>query len=75
MPPAALGVPIERCVAIEDSPVGARSAVASGAFVIGLCAGMHCGPDHADRLRALGVDAIASDFADVRRLIGLSVAA
>jgi HAD superfamily hydrolase (TIGR01509 family) len=64
-----LGVPIERCVVIEDSPVGARGAVASGAYVIGLCAGTHCGAGHADRLRALGVDAIAADFGEVAALI------
>ena len=66
---AALGVPIEACAIIEDSPVGATGAVASGAFVIGLVAGMHCAPDHADRLRAIGVDAVASDFGDVARLL------
>jgi beta-phosphoglucomutase-like phosphatase (HAD superfamily) len=44
-------------------------AVASGAWVIGLCAGTHCAPDHADRLRALGVQAIATDFEEVARLI------
>lgn len=66
---AALGVPIEACAIIEDSPVGATGAVASGAFVIGLVAGMHCAPDHADRLRAIGVDAVASDFGEVARLL------
>lgn len=66
---AQLGVPIERCAILEDSPVGATGAVASGAHVIGLCAGNHCGPDHAARLRALGVHAIAHDFAEVARLL------
>ncbi|MDR6789083.1 beta-phosphoglucomutase-like phosphatase (HAD superfamily) [Sphingomonas sp. BE138] len=64
-----LGVSIERCAIIEDSPVGATGAVASGAFVIGLVAGGHCGPDHADRLRAIGVDAVARDFAEVAALL------
>lgn len=64
-----LGVAISRTVIIEDSPVGVTGAVASGAHVIGLCAGLHCGPDHAARLRALGAQAIASDFAEVARLI------
>ena len=36
---AALGVDIRRCVILEDSPVGVTGAVASGAYVIGLCAG------------------------------------
>lgn len=66
---ARLGVAIERCAIIEDSPVGATGAVASGGYVIGFCAGAHCGVDHADRLRAIGVDAIAHDFAEVARLL------
>jgi HAD superfamily hydrolase (TIGR01509 family) len=66
---AAIGVPIERCVILEDSPVGVTGAVASGAEVIGLCAGSHCAPDHAERLRALGVQLIAHDFDEVARLI------
>lgn len=65
-----LGVAIERCAIIEDSPVGATGAVASGAFVVGLVAGAHCGPDHATRLRAIGVDAIARNFDDVAALLG-----
>ncbi len=64
-----LGVPIARTVIIEDSPVGVTGAVASGAHVIGLCAGLHCGPDHAARLRALGAHDVAQDFAEVARLI------
>lgn len=64
-----LGVAIEDCAIIEDSPVGATGAVASGGYVIGLCAGTHCGPDHADRLRALGVAAVAADFAEVARFL------
>lgn len=65
----ALGVDIRRTVILEDSPVGVTGAVASGAHVIGLCAGSHCAPDHAERLRALGVQEIAHDFDEVARLI------
>jgi HAD superfamily hydrolase (TIGR01509 family) len=65
-----LGVAIERCAIIEDSPVGATGAVASGGHVIGLCAGNHCAPDHADRLRAIGVAAVASSFNEVAALLG-----
>ena len=68
---ALLGVAIERCAIIEDSPVGARGAVASGGHVIGLVAGSHCAPGHADRLRALGVQDIARDFGEVAALLGL----
>jgi HAD superfamily hydrolase (TIGR01509 family) len=67
-----LGVPIERCTIVEDSPVGAEGALASGARVIGLVAGAHCLPGHDERLRALGVAEIAHSFDDVRRLLGLA---
>ena len=65
-----LGVAIADCAIIEDSPVGATGAVASGGYVIGLCAGNHCAPDHADRLRAIGVAAVASSFGEVAGLLG-----
>jgi HAD superfamily hydrolase (TIGR01509 family) len=64
-----LGVAIEDCAIIEDSPVGATGAVASGGHVIGLCAGNHCAPDHAYRLRAIGVAAVASSFDEVVALL------
>jgi HAD superfamily hydrolase (TIGR01509 family) len=66
---AALGVPIDRIAIIEDSPVGVEGAVASGAEVIGLVAGRHCMPGHAERLRALGVHHIARDFDEVAALL------
>jgi HAD superfamily hydrolase (TIGR01509 family) len=65
----ALGVAIGDCVIIEDSPVGATGAVASGAFVIGLAAGRHCHDGHDDLLRAKGVHAIAHDFAEVAKIL------
>ena len=65
-----LGVPIAACAIIEDSPVGVTGAVASGGYVIGLCAGRHCAPGHDARLRALGVDTIAADFIEVAQLLG-----
>ena len=65
-----LSVAIGACVILEDSPVGATGAVASGATVVGLVAGSHCGRGHADRLRAIGVHHIAGSFAEVADLIG-----
>jgi len=67
----AMGVPIGRIAIVEDSPVGVRGAVASGATVIGLCAGRHCLPGHAERLRALGVQHLAGSFDEVAALLGL----
>jgi HAD superfamily hydrolase (TIGR01509 family) len=66
---AALGVPIRRCAIIEDSPVGVEGALASGATVIGLVAGRHCGPDHAERLRAHGVRHIAGSFDEASAIL------
>lgn len=66
-----LGVAIDRTVIIEDSKVGATGALASGATVIGLAAGLHCFDGHADMLRAIGVSEIAHSFEEVARLIGL----
>jgi hypothetical protein len=43
--------------------------VASGGYVIGLVAGTHCAPGHADRLRAIGVDAVARDYTEVSALL------
>jgi len=67
---AALGVPIARAAIIEDSPVGVEGALASGAEVIGLVAGRHCLPGHAERLRALGVRHIARDFDELAVFLG-----
>ncbi len=64
-----LGVAIADCAIIEDSIVGATGAVASGGFVVGLCAGSHCAPGHVDRLCDVGVHAVASAFADVYKLL------
>lgn len=64
-----LGVPIGRCAILEDSPVGATGAVASGGHVIGFCGGSHCAPGHDTKLRAIGVRDIAHSFEEVARLI------
>lgn len=65
----ALGVDIGKTAIIEDSPVGVQGALASGAEVIGLVAGRHCGPDHAERLRSLGVRHIARNFEELAALL------
>ena len=64
-----LRVPIKSIAIIEDSPVGVRGAVASGATVIGLVAGHHCGDGHAERLRKLGAHHVARDFKEVATLL------
>ncbi|MBV9881643.1 MAG: HAD family phosphatase [Sphingomonadaceae bacterium] len=67
----ALGVAIERTAIIEDSAVGVQGALASGAEVIGLVAGRHCLPGHAERLRELGVEKIAASFEKVAAFLDL----
>lgn len=65
----ALRIDIRRTLVIEDSPVGVTGAVASGAYVAGLCAGSHCGEGHADRLRQLGADVVAASFAEIAAIL------
>jgi beta-phosphoglucomutase-like phosphatase (HAD superfamily) len=64
-----MGVAIASCAIIEDSPVGVRGALASGATVIGFVGGRHCLDGHEERLRALGVRDIAHDFGEVAALL------
>ena len=64
---AGLGVAPGRCLAIEDSPVGARAAVAADMTVAGLVAASHIvdRDRHASALRAVGVHQIAHAYDDV----------
>lgn len=64
-----IGVDIARTLIIEDSPVGVTGAVASGAQVVGLAVGRHCGDDHDVKLRAAGVQQVAYSFDEITRLM------
>jgi beta-phosphoglucomutase-like phosphatase (HAD superfamily) len=54
-----------RSVVIEDSVPGITAALAAGMQVLGFHGGSHCGPGHADTLRAAGA---AHTFDDMRQL-------
>jgi beta-phosphoglucomutase-like phosphatase (HAD superfamily) len=69
-----LGVAIDRSVILEDSEVGAKGALASGATVIGLAAGRHCFDGHVEMLRSVGVAHVAHSFDEVAQLLGLDQA-
>ena len=68
---SALGVAPAQALVIEDSPVGARAAVAAGARVIGLAAASHCTPTLTAALAAEGVEAVFDGYADIRRYFTL----
>jgi beta-phosphoglucomutase-like phosphatase (HAD superfamily) len=61
----AIGADIARTLVIEDSAVGVTGAVASGAHVIGLAVGRHCGAGHAEKLKDSGAHEVAHDFATI----------
>jgi HAD superfamily hydrolase (TIGR01509 family) len=67
-----LGADIGRSVILEDSEVGARGALASGATVIGLAAGRHCFDGHDEMLRTAGIEHVAHGFDEVAEFIGVT---
>ena len=66
-----LRVDIAHSVVVEDSEIGVRGAIASGARVIGLAAGTHCLDGHAEMLRRLGVKEVAHSFDELREMLRL----
>ncbi len=66
----ALGIDPRDAVIIEDSPVGARAAVASGARVIGFVGGSHARPGLAAALAREGVETVLPSYGAIARHLG-----
>ena len=64
-----LGVAPGEALVLEDTAPGVTAAKAAGMTVVGLCAGLHCGPGYGARLRRAGADHIAAGYWEVLDLI------
>jgi HAD superfamily hydrolase (TIGR01509 family) len=51
------------CLVVEDSVAGVTAAKAAGMTAIGFTGGCHCGPDHAEKLRGAGAQAVFMEMA------------
>jgi HAD superfamily hydrolase (TIGR01509 family) len=63
------GIRPERALVIEDSVAGVQAAVSAGMPVIGFLGGGHCGPGHADRLKAAGARELVLNHAELVALV------
>ena len=67
---AQLGIDPARCLAVEDSVNGVKSAVAAGMTAVGFIGGGHCSPNLAARLKDAGASQVISSMLDVLSIFG-----
>ena len=65
----AMHVAADACAVVEDSEAGIRAARAAGMRALGFVGGSHCGPDHAQLLRAAGAHAVFGQMANLPGLL------
>lgn len=58
-----------RALVIEDSATGVKAGVAAGMTVIGMCAGSHIRPGHADNLRHAGANHIVDSYDELAQIV------
>jgi HAD superfamily hydrolase (TIGR01509 family) len=59
----------ERCLVVEDHPVGVAAGSAAGMTVIALLAGSHIRPGHAERVLAAGAHRVAHSYLEVAEIM------